>query len=185
MGQQFSELSEQHVKFISEQKIYFVGTAAESGNVNLSPKGGDSLRVINSREIAWLNLTGSGNESASHVLKNPRMTLMFCAFEGKPLILRAYGEAKVLHQQDRGWDEYSSRFPVSVASRQIFVLDVSLVQSSCGMSVPYFSYDGDRDNLAKWSEKQGKEGIEKYWIKKNQKSIDGFASEIVVRTGIK
>ena len=185
MGQKFSELTEQHLEFISEQKIYFVGTAAETGSVNLSPKGGDYLRVINSKEIAWLNLTGSGNESASHVLQNPRMTLMFCAFDGKPLILRAYGKARVLHQQDKEWDEYSSRFPVSVASRQIFVLEINLVQSSCGMSVPYFSYDGDRDNLAKWSEKQGKEGIEKYWVKNNQKSIDGFETEIIERTGIK
>lgn len=184
MGQQFSELNNQHIKFISEQKIYFVGTAAETGSVNVSPKGGDSLRVINSKEIAWLNLTGSGNESASHVLKNPRMTVMFCAFEGKPLILRAYGKAKVLHQKDKEWDEYSSQFPVSVAARQIFVLDISLVQSSCGMSVPYFSYDSDRDDLAKWSEKQGIDGIEKYWVKKNQKSIDGFKTEIIERTGI-
>ena len=184
MGQRFSELSDQHIQFISEQKIYFVGTAAEKGSVNLSPKGGDSLRVINSKEIAWLNLTGSGNESASHVLLNPRMTLMFCAFEGKPLILRAYGKAKVLHQTDNKWDEYSSKFPISVAARQIFVLDISLVQSSCGMSVPYFSYDGDRDDLASWSKKQGKEGLEKYWVKKNQKSIDGFETEIVERAGI-
>jgi hypothetical protein len=184
MGQQFSELSDQHIEFISEQKIYFVGTAAETGSVNLSPKGGDSLRIINSKQITWLNLTGSGNESASHVLQNPRMTVMFCAFEGKPLILRAYGKAKVLHQKDKEWDEYNSRFPISVAARQIFVLDISLVQSSCGMSVPYFSYDGDRDDLAKWSKKQGTDGIEKYWIKKNQKSIDGFETEIIERTGI-
>ena len=184
MGQRFSELSDQHIQFISEQKVYFVGTAAEKGSVNLSPKGGDSLRVINSKEIAWLNLTGSGNESASHVLLNPRMTLMFCAFEGKPLILRVYGKAKVLHQTDNKWDEYSSKFPISVAARQIFVLDISLVQSSCGMSVPYFSYDGDRDDLANWSKKQGKEGLEKYWVKKNQKSIDGFETEIVERAGI-
>ena len=184
MGQQFSELNDRHIAFISEQKIYFVGTAAETGSVNVSPKGGDSLRVINSKEIAWLNLTGSGNESASHVLQNPRMTVMFCAFEGKPLILRAYGKAKVLHQKDKEWGEYSSQFPVSVAARQIFVLDITLVQSSCGMSVPYFSYDSDRDDLAKWSEKQGTDGIVKYWVKNNQKSIDGFKTEIIERTGI-
>lgn len=91
MGKQFSELSHKHIEFIEKQKIYFVATAAESGSVNLSPKGGDSLRVINSKQIAWLNLTGSGNESASHVIKNPRMTVMFCAFEGSPLIHRAMG----------------------------------------------------------------------------------------------
>ncbi|CAA0092502.1 Uncharacterised protein [BD1-7 clade bacterium] len=184
MGQKFSELDKRHIGFIAEQKIYFVGTAADSGNVNLSPKGGDSLRVINSKKIAWLNLTGSGNESASHVLKNSRMTLMFCAFDGKPLILRAYGTATVLHQHDETWSDYCDLFPFSVASRQIFVLDIDLVQASCGMSVPYFTYDGDRDDLANWSKKQGKSGIEKYWVKKNQKSIDGFETEILERAGI-
>ncbi|NUW67216.1 pyridoxamine 5'-phosphate oxidase family protein [Vibrio coralliilyticus] len=184
MGKQFSELSDKHIAFIEQQKLYFVGTAADSGSVNLSPKGGDSLRVISPTQIAWLNLTGSGNESAAHVLNNPRMTLMFCAFEGAPLILRAYGQASVLHNKDVEWKKYVSLFPESAAARQIFILDINMVQSSCGMSVPYFSYEGDREDLAKWSEKQGTEGIEKYWLKKNQKSIDGFASEIASRSGL-
>ncbi|NOI58753.1 pyridoxamine 5'-phosphate oxidase family protein [Vibrio coralliilyticus] len=184
MGKQFSELSDKHIAFIDQQKLYFVGTAADSGSVNLSPKGGDSLRVISPTQIAWLNLTGSGNESAAHVLNNPRMTLMFCAFEGAPLILRAYGQASVLHNKDAEWKKYVSLFPESAAARQIFILDINMVQSSCGMSVPYFSYEGDREDLAKWSEKQGTEGIEKYWLKKNQKSIDGFESEIASRSGL-
>ena len=184
MGKQFSELSDKHISFIEQQKLYFVGTAADRGSVNLSPKGGDSLRVISPTQIAWLNLTGSGNESAAHVLNNQRMTLMFCAFEGAPLILRAYGQASVLHNKDAEWKKYVSLFPGSVAARQIFILDINMVQSSCGMSVPYFSYEGDREDLAKWSEKQGTEGIEKYWLKKNQKSIDGFESEIASRSGL-
>ncbi|AIW18621.1 pyridoxamine 5'-phosphate oxidase family protein [Vibrio coralliilyticus] len=184
MGKQFSELSDKHIAFIDQQKLYFVGTAADSGSVNLSPKGGDSLRVISPTQIAWLNLTGSGNESAAHVLNNPRMTLMFCAFEGAPLILRAYGQASVLHNKDVEWKKYVSLFPESAAARQIFILDINMVQSSCGMSVPYFTYEGDREDLAKWSEKQGTEGIEKYWLKKNQKSIDGFESEIASRSGL-
>ncbi len=184
LGKQFAELLDKHIAFIEKQKIYFVGTAAECGSVNISPKGGDSLKVINSTQIAWLNLTGSGNESASHVIQNPRMTVMFCAFEGSPLILRAYGEARVLHCKDKAWREYSSLFPGSVAARQIFILDIHLVQSSCGMSVPYFTYEGDREDLAKWSEKQGSEGIKNYWLKKNQQSIDGFETEIVKRAGL-
>ncbi len=184
MGQQFSELSDKHIEFIEKQKIYFVATAADSGRVNLSPKGGDSLRVISPTKIAWLNLTGSGNESAAHVLIDPRMTIMFCAFEGSPLILRTYGYAQVLHCQDDLWNEYVNLFPYSVAARQIFVLDIALVQSSCGMSVPYFSYDADRDDLAKWSDRQGNDGIEKYWLKKNQQSIDGFDTEIATRAGL-
>jgi hypothetical protein len=184
MGQQYSEFSPMHIEFIAAQKIYFVSTAADTGTVNLSPKGGDSLRVINPSTIAWLNHTGSGNESAAHVLINPRMTIMFCAFEGSPLILRAYGSTKVLHKGDVEWDEYVKLFPKSIASRQIFLLDIAKVQSSCGMSVPYFSYESDREDLAKWSKKQEKEGIEQYWVKKNQQSIDGFDSEIVKRSGI-
>jgi hypothetical protein len=179
MGQKYTELSDKHIEFIKDQKIYFVGTAAETGSVNLSPKGDDSLRVLNENTIAWLNLTGSGNESAAHVLQNPRMTIMFCAFDGKPLILRAYGQARMLHRKDPEWAKYIDLFSPSIASRQIFILDISMVQSSCGMSVPYFDYNEDRELLADWSERQGEEGIEAYWTKKNQKSIDGFESKIV------
>lgn len=108
MGAQFQTLSDKHIAFIRAQKIYFVASAADSGTVNLSPKGGDSLRVISPTQIAWLNLTGSGNETAAHVLKNNRMTLMFCAFEGAPLILRTYGHAEVLHRTSPEWSEYSA-----------------------------------------------------------------------------
>jgi len=184
MGKQFEQLSDSHVEFIKQQKVYFVASAASTGNVNLSPKGGDSLRVIDANTIAWLNLTGSGNETAAHVLQNPRMTIMFCAYEGSPLILRTYGEARVLHQGDDGWAQFSQLFPDSVAKRNIFIQDIKMVQSSCGMAVPYFDYQEDRDNLNDWSNKQDKEGIEKYWQKKNQQSIDGFETEIMVRTGL-
>ena len=184
MGAQFQTLSDKHIAFIRAQKIYFVASAADSGTVNLSPKGGDSLRVISPTQIAWLNLTGSGNETAAHLLKNNRMTLMFCAFEGDPLILRAYGHAEVLHRKSSDWDRYLALFPASVAARQIFILSIDLVQSSCGMSVPFFVYQGDRDALAKWSDKQGETGIEQYWLKKNQTSLDGFATEIAERSGL-
>jgi hypothetical protein len=179
MGQRYTELSDKHIEFIKQQKIYFVGTAAETGSVNLSPKGDDSLRVLDQNTIAWLNLTGSGNESASHVLQNPRMTIMFCAFDGKPLILRTYGQARMLHRNDAEWAKYIDLFPASNASRQIFILDIAVVQSSCGMSVPYFDYQEDRELLADWSERQGEAGIEAYWADKNQESIDGFESKIV------
>ena len=184
MGQLFEALSPRHVAFIEAQKIFFVGTAAAEGTVNLSPKGGDSLRVIDPHTLAWLNLTGSGNESAAHVLQHPRMTVMFCAFEGAPLILRAYGRARVLHRGDPEWASSLALFPSSVAARQIFLLDIERVQASCGMSVPLFEYQGDRADLANWSERQGREGIEAYWRKKNQWSLDGLESEILVRSGL-
>ncbi|MFM4742535.1 pyridoxamine 5'-phosphate oxidase family protein [Aeromonas sp. DNRA1] len=184
MGQLFEALSPRHVAFIEAQKIFFVGTAAAEGTVNLSPKGGDSLRVIDPHTLAWLNLTGSGNESAAHVLQHPRMTVMFCAFEGAPLILRAYGRARVLHRSDPEWSSSLARFSPSVAARQIFLLDIARVQASCGMSVPLYAYQGDREDLANWSECQGREGIEAYWRKKNQLSLDGLESEILVRSGL-
>ncbi|MCV6637132.1 pyridoxamine 5'-phosphate oxidase family protein [Candidatus Albibeggiatoa sp. nov. NOAA] len=185
MGQTFTALSDKHIEFIENQKIFFVGTAVDTGNVNISPKGGDSLRVVDANTIVWQNLTGSGNESATHVIRNPRMTIMFCAFEGKPLILRTYGNARVLHRNDAEWAQYMALFEPNFTARQIFILDISLVLSSCGMAVPFFDYQGDRDFLDKWAMKQGEEGIEQYWIKRNQKSLDGFDTEIVTRAGIK
>lgn len=184
MGQVFEALSARHVAFIEAQKIYFVGTAAREGSVNLSPKGGDSLRILGPNTLAWLNLTGSGNESAAHVLQHPRMTVMFCAFEGAPLILRAYGRARVLHRGDTDWEAALARFPASVAARQVFLLDIERVQASCGMSVPLYDYQGDREDLANWSARQGREGIEAYWRKKNQRSLDGLESEILARSGL-
>ncbi|MGF1695640.1 pyridoxamine 5'-phosphate oxidase family protein [Vibrio lamellibrachiae] len=184
MGKQFTALSNKHIEFIAEQKIYFVATAAPTGRVNLSPKGGDSLRVIDSNTIAWLNLTGSGNESAAHVLQDTRMTIMFCAFEGSPIILRTYGQARMIHQTDAEWDKYCDLFPKSHATRQIFILDVDMVQSSCGMSVPYFDFQQGRDDLNRWFDKRDKNDIEAYWRKKNQKSIDGFDTEILERSGV-
>ncbi len=111
MGQLFEALLPRHVTFIEGQKIFFVGTAAAKGSVNLSPKGGDSLRVLDAHTLVWLNLTGSGNESAAQVLQQPRMTVMFCAFEGAPLILRAYGQARVLHRTDPQWPSLLALFP--------------------------------------------------------------------------
>ena len=118
MAKQFSELSERWIQFISEQKLFFVGTATDTSRVNISPKGMDSLRVINNNRVAWLNVTGSGNETSAHVQVNPRMTIMFCAFDGPPLILRLYGTAKVIHQNDAEWDELYSLFKPLPGARQ-------------------------------------------------------------------
>lgn len=152
--------------------------------MNVSPKGGDSLRVVNENKLVWMNLTGSGNESASHVLHNNRMTLMWCAFEGAPLILRCYGHAQVLHKADVAWPDYAAMFPDYTGARQIFVLNIDLVQASCGMSVPLMDYVEDRQALNKWADKQGVKGIESYWLKKNQHNLDGLATEIAQRSGI-
>ncbi|MBE1302366.1 MAG: pyridoxamine 5'-phosphate oxidase family protein [Alteromonadaceae bacterium] len=179
MGQQFECLNKQHKEFIANQRIFFVGTAAGSGRVNISPKGMDSFRVLADNRIIWLNVTGSGNETAAHIEQCPRMTIMFCAFEGAPLILRLYGTAVAVHQQDEQWQELYDHFEPLPGARQVFDMQVDMVQSSCGMAVPFFDFSEDREQLKNWADKQGKDGIEKYWEKKNQNSIDGLPTHIV------
>lgn len=179
MSKLLPEILPELQQFIKEQKIFFVGTAAEDGRVNVSPKGHDSLRIINSNKLVWLNLTGSGNETAAHLLKNNRMTIMFCAFEGKPLILRLYGQAKIYHERDNEFHKYIDLFKENTGSRQIIELDVDLVQTSCGYSVPFMDFNEERGMLNSWSEKQGKKRIEAYWEEKNTKSIDGFETKIL------
>ena len=179
MGKRFPALEQKHIDFVQAQKLFFVGTAASEGRVNVSPKGMDSLRILNPNTVAWLNLTGSGNETSAHVQQLPRMTIMFCAFEGAPVILRMYGMAEVLHQGDRDWENYRGLFPTLPGSRQIFILHIDLVQTSCGMGVPLFEYGGDRDALNQWANKKGKQGIQDYWTNKNQLSLDGQATNIL------
>lgn len=183
MGQRFNELSEKHIRFISEQKIFFVGTAAADSRVNVSPKGMDSLRILGNSRVTWLNVTGSGNETSAHVQQDPRMTLMFCAFEGKPLILRLYGSAKVVHKTDPEWNDLFPLFKPLPGARQIFDIKIDLVQSSCGMAVPYFSYVGDREQLSDWALKKGDEGLKQYWEEKNSVSIDGIPTHISLKNG--
>lgn len=179
MGQQYSALSDKHRAFIAAQKIFFVGTATADSRVNVSPKGMDSLRVLDANRVIWLNVTGSGNETAAHVQHNPRMTLMFAAFDGPPNILRLYGQARAIHHQDADWEALYRQFTPIAGARQIFDLKVDLVQTSCGMAVPYYDYRGERTLLKDWAERKGEEGIAEYWQRKNQASIDGIDTGIV------
>lgn len=179
MAKQFNELNDSLVRFIEAQHIFFVATARSTGTVNLSPKGMASLRVLDSTKVVWLNLTGSGNESAAHILENSRMTLMFCSFEKKPLILRLYGHAKAIHPRDERWSEYLAMFPEDVGARQFFEVDIDLVQTSCGFAVPFYEFKEDRTFLSKDAENKGREAIEQYWEDRNQVSIDGFETNIL------
>jgi hypothetical protein len=179
MRQRFDALSDRHRRFITEQKIFFVATATADSCVNLSPKGMHALRVVDARRLVWLNLTGSGNETSAHVQQHPRMTLMFCAFEDPPMILRVYGAARVVHPGDPDWADLLSRFTPLPGARQIFDPAVDVVQTSCGMGVPYFTYGGDREQLADWARKKGDAGIRDYWEQKNQLSIDGIPTRSV------
>lgn len=173
MGQRFERMNDHHQRFIAAQRLFFVATAPREGHVNVSPKGLDSLRVLDDRTVVWLNGTGSGNETAAHLLDTPRMTLMFCAFEGNPLILRLYGEAEVFHPRDAEWRDLISLFPTLESARQIFKLHVSLVQTSCGFGVPLFDYREDREFMHTWARQKGPDGVQAYWGEKNQRSLDG------------
>ncbi len=173
MAERFTCLDEKLKAFIRAQHLYFVGTAGAQGHVNVSPKGMDSFRILDDSTVAWLNLTGSGNETAAHVLENGRMTVMFCSFDKQPLIMRLFGLATVIHPRDARWAELSALFPAHPGARQVFVLALELVLTSCGYGVPYYRLEGERPTLTKWAENRGEAGIRDYWAEKNTKSIDG------------
>ncbi|MFL1011420.1 pyridoxamine 5'-phosphate oxidase family protein [Flavisericum labens] len=169
MGKQLPEITPELEEFISKQHLFFVATAVADGRVNVSPKGYDTLRVLSPNKLVWLNLTGSGNETAAHLLKNDRMTIMFCAFEGKPLILRLYGHAKIYHENDLQFQKHIGLFEENTGFRQIIEMEINLVQTSCGYSVPFMDYKKERDQLNAWSRKQGKEKIKTYQQEKKHK----------------
>ena len=181
MGKQYDTLTDKHIAFITAQKMFFVGTATETGRVNVSPKGMDSLRVVDNKQVLWLNVTGSGNETSAHVQHNKRMTVMFCAFDGPPMILRLYGSAKVIHQNDVEWVSLFTRFSPLPGARQIFDLSIEMVQTSCGMAVPNYEYSSDRELLNDWARNRGEEEIRQYWIDKNQLSIDAMPTHIAAK----
>lgn len=165
-------------KFIEAQKMFFVATAPKNGRINLSPKGMDSFRVLNENRVAWLSLTGSGNETSAHLLDDNRITIMFCAFEGIPNILRLYGKAKEVLPNDTEWEELIALFPKLAGTRQIFDVTIESTQDSCGMSIPFFEYKEERNQLLDWAEEIGNSGIEQYWNDKNQISIDGLDTKL-------
>jgi len=180
MGQRFDAIGPDHAQFIAAQRMFFVATADTEGRVNLSPKGLDALRVLGPNRVAWLNLTGSGNETAAHVRASPRMTLMFCAFDGPPQILRLYGQARILHPGDTEWDSLVADFPAHAGLRQVFDMQVDLVQRSCGMGVPVMQFVEPRGEtqLVPHLARLGPERTAEYQRRKNALSLDGKPTDI-------
>lgn len=172
MGKQFSEIADAHRKFIEAQHMFFCGSAAREGKVNISPKGMDSLRVMGPNRVLWLNITGSGNETAGHLLDNPRMTLMWCSFETRPMILRCYGTATTTHVGDPGWEELAQHFPPHRSARQIYDMQVDMVQTSCGYAVPFMDFVQDRDTMQKWVDDKSDADIQRYWVDRNASTLD-------------
>ena len=174
MAKQFDHLQDDHIRFIADQHMFFVGTAAPTGRVNVSPKGMDSLRVLSPTRILWRNLTGSGNETDGHLRLANRITLMWCSFTTRPLILRAYGTATMTTEDDAGWEEVNGHFPPALGARQVFDVSVAMVQSSCGYAVPFYDHVADREVLSTWAEDKGRDGVRAYWTDRNTATVDGF-----------
>lgn len=177
MGKRFEHIEAAHREFIERQHIFFNASAAATGRVNVSPRDVAALRILDANTVVYVDRTGSGNETAAHLLADGRLTLMFCAFEGAPMILRLYGRGRIV---PRPGAEYSALLAAHFGSaeppgaRQMVWLDVDLVQTSCGMNVPFFDFADDRDQLTRWAEVKGEAALEEYRRQKNAKSIDGL-----------
>jgi hypothetical protein len=180
MAKLFDCITEELQEFIAKQHIFFVATAplSPTGHINLSPKGLNCFKVISPNQVAYLDLTGSGNETSAHLQENGRMTFMFCAFEGKPSILRLYGRGVTIVLNSPEWDAWAVHFPSLPGMRQIIVADIDRVQTSCGFGVPLYQYQEQRDALTTWAEKKGRQGIQEYQNQKNLSSIDGLPTPL-------
>jgi len=177
MAKQFPSIGAQHRDFISRQHIFFTASAAANARINLSPRSTDLFRVLGDNRAAYLDKTGSGNETAAHLLADGRLTMMFCAFEGPPLILRLFGRGMVLPHGTPAYhcilaDHFGGSEPLG--ARQIIQLDIDLVQTSCGFGVPLFEYREERPTLDRWAEAKGEEGLVAYRREKNSASMDGL-----------
>ncbi|MBB96197.1 MAG: pyridoxamine 5'-phosphate oxidase [Rhodobacteraceae bacterium] len=173
MARQFNQITDDQKAFVEAQHIFFTGSAASDGRVNVSPKGQDSMRILSPNRLIWLNLTGSGNETAGHLLEHPRMTLMWCSFETRPLIYRIYGTARTIHMGDPDWDALYAHFPPNIGARQIYDVAVEMTQTSCGYAVPFMDFAGDRDTLDRSMEAKGDNGVPRYWMEQNTTTLDG------------
>jgi hypothetical protein len=179
MAKFYTELDNTLTTFIAQQKMFFIATAPTEGRINLSPKGLDSLLVLDNNTVAFLNITGSGNETAAHLFENGRMTMMFCSYSEKPLILRLYGQGRAIHPRDEEWSTLYPQFKSFPGARQIIVLTIESAQTSCGFGVPMYEFSGDRDALITYHEKQGPDGVKAYQQKHNQVSIDGLPTHLI------
>ena len=180
MGEQYDQITPSLQSFIQAQPLFFVATAplSERGHVNLSPKGYDTFRIISPHQVAYLDFTGSGNETSAHLAENGRITFMFCAFQGKPQILRLYGQGETVLPEAERWDELVAQFPSYPGIRQIILASIDLVRTSCGYGVPLMELQKDRETLKRWATSKGEEGLADYRGANNSKSLDGLAAPL-------
>ncbi|OOG27184.1 pyridoxamine 5'-phosphate oxidase [Thioalkalivibrio denitrificans] len=176
MGRILDTITAAQCDFIRAQPVFFVATAprADDGHINVSPKGLDTLRIIDAHTAVYLDLTGSGNETAAHLAENGRITLMFCAFAGKPGIVRLYGMGRVVRPGDDDWGRLTALFDPLPGVRQIIRVDVRHTQTSCGFGVPEMTLAGHRGELEAWARRKGPRGVLDYQRQRNAVSIDGL-----------
>ena len=184
MGKLHDSILDEHRRFIEAQRMFFVATAprAPTGHINLSPKGLDCFRILSPKRVAYLDLTGSGNETSAHLHENGRITLMFCAFEGAALILRIYGRGRTVLPGSADWDEMIIHFPAYPGVRQIIDVEVFQVGTSCGNGVPLYDFVGQRDKMITWAANTGEEQMEAYRQRLNRRSIDGLPTPLERQT---
>lgn len=174
MGQLQPSIDDDLRAVIEAQPVFFVSTAPPEGRINCSPKGMDTFRVLDANTVAYLDYTGSGNETAAHLLADGRITVMFCRFDRTPDIIRLYGNGRVVAVESDEWDELARSWDVGPGARQAIVVDVEAVQSSCGYAVPVMELVEERTTLTRWAEQRGEEGLREYRARKNRTSIDGL-----------
>ncbi|HEU5210426.1 MAG TPA: pyridoxamine 5'-phosphate oxidase family protein [Longimicrobiales bacterium] len=185
MGKAIPEITDELGRFITSQPVFFVATAPLSpeGHINLSPKGLETFAILSPTEVAYLDLTGSGNETSAHLLENGRLTFMFCSFSGPPRIVRLYGRGRTVLPADGSWTNLRTRFGDFPGVRQIVTATIERVQTSCGFGVPLMEHHGPRDTLLRWAESKGPSGLAAYIAQKNGASIDGLPTPIADALG--
>jgi len=185
MAKLYDHITDDLAAFVRAQPLFFVATAplAAEGHINLSPKGLDAFRVLSPSRVAYLDLTGSGNETSAHLHENGRITFMFCAFSGPPNILRLYGHGRTILRGTDEWAQLAPLFTEYAGARQIILADIDKVQTSCGYAVPLMEYKGDRDTLIRWANSKGSQGLEEYRCEKNLQSIDGLPTALAEQLG--
>jgi hypothetical protein len=175
MGKVYNSIDGTLRSFIDAQRMFFVATAPSAGgHLNLSPKGLDTLRVIDGKTVAYLDYVGSGAETIAHLRENGRIVIMMCAFEGAPKIVRLHGRGETIEPADADYATLTAMFPTGISGRSIIRVRVKRISDSCGYGVPLYRFQGERDQLGAWAERTGEDGLLEYQRKNNRRSIDGL-----------
>ena len=180
VGKVYDGIDDALAAWIREQAVFFVATAplAGDGLLNLSPRGLDCLSVLGPRQVAWVDLTGSGVETIAHLQENGRIVLMWCAFTGPPKIVRLHGRGRVCLPGSPEFERVTAEHPKHLSTRAVIVVDVDRVRDSCGYGVPLMDLVGERDQLDRWAASKGEEGVLAYRAERNARSLDGLPGMI-------